>query len=192
MQTTRAQAKIDNAAAIIAQQKIAQDSLTKSQENLAKSSQNAETTFRDEQRAWVGALAVTDLVIAEDKPPSFKVVLSNSGKTPALHLRFHVAEKFGIGSETIDFAYPPIAKGAIESDFVLQPGVQYFAQSGVATKSMTKLQVDAIAAGVMRVWIYGDLTYKDVSKRLHHTKFCFIESPDLKNGQPCNTFNEAD
>jgi hypothetical protein len=54
MQEARKQSKVDNAAAIAAQQKIATDALIASQENFQKSSENAEAAFRNEQRAWIG------------------------------------------------------------------------------------------------------------------------------------------
>jgi hypothetical protein len=44
------QAKLDNAATISAQQAIAQSGLAASQQNFAKSSQDAQNSFRDEQR----------------------------------------------------------------------------------------------------------------------------------------------
>jgi hypothetical protein len=192
MKNARAQSKIDNAAAIVAQQKIAQDSLKKSQENIAKSSQDAETTFRDEQRAWVGAIAVTDISIKEKELPSFHVVVINSGKTPALHLRFVVASRVWRKTDKANFGYEPIPKDQTISNFVLQPGAQYFLNSGKGKIFLSKDDIAAVVSGEIDVHIFGKMTYEDVSKRLHHTKFCFIVMPDLKAGEPCNTYNEAD
>jgi hypothetical protein len=186
------QSKSANANAIKAQQQIAQDSLAKSQDNFAKTSQTAEETFRDEQRAWVGALGVTNVIIKEGAPPVFGVVVTNSGKTPALHVRFLTTGGSRMRGEQSNFAYPPLPKDQIVSDFVLQPGSQYTLNSGIPEQSATKPQVDAITSGTTIFWIYGKVRYEDVSKRIHHTKFCFLLATDLKTGQPCSTYNEAD
>jgi hypothetical protein len=192
MKNARGQSKLDNANAITAQQAIAQSALSTSQRNFDKTSQSAENTFRDEQRAWVGALATTDVVIKEGEPPSFRVVVTNSGKTPALHLHFNVEAMSWLTGKRIKFTYLPVTKTAIVSNFVLQPGAQYFLQSGAPAPPLIKPQVDAITSGANTLWIYGKLTYEDVAKRLHHTKFCFIMTADLKSGQPCDTYNDAD
>lgn len=192
MQKAREQAKIDNAKAITAQQGIAQNALITSQENFDRSSQSAENTFRDEQRAWVGAIGIADVVIKEGQPPSFRVLVTNSGRTPALHVRFLTMGGGRPKGEKIAFAYPPAAKGEVLSDFVLQPGAQYFLNSGNEETLVTKTQVDGITSGASIMWIFGTMTYEDVSKRAHHTKFCFILTHDLKAAEPCDTYNEAD
>ena len=192
MQEARKQAKLDNFNAISAQQKIAQDSLAKSQESFDKSFRSAENTFRDEQRAWVGAITVANLVVKAGEPTSASVVVINSGKTPALHLKFITGGQGSLSGQKIAFSYGR-PKIPIQSDFVLQPGAQYFMTIGdPSDEHATQLQVNGITSGTHLYWLYGKVTYADVSKRTHHTKFCFLVSRDLKGANPCDTYNEAD
>ena len=153
---------------------------------------NSENTFKDEQRAWVGALGATDIVVKENEPISFRVVVTNSGKTPALHLRFLTGSRGAAKGQRIKFVYDPVPKDQIVSDFVLQPGSQYLLPSGDPKSLPNKAAVGEITSGAFRVYIFGRMTYEDVSKRSHHTKFCFVISPDLKNANACDTYNEAD
>jgi len=191
MKNARIQSETDNAKAIMAQQVIAQTGLVASQKNFEESSKNSENAFRDEQRAWVGALNAADVVIKEGEVPSFRVLVTNSGKTPALHLRSVVTAKSRPKGQTAPLVYPPLTKGQLISDFVLQPNAQYSLISPPSAP-LTKLQADLITSGDMILWIFGKIRYQDASRRVHHTKFCFVMSPDLKIAQPCNVYNEAD
>lgn len=193
MKHAREQATMDSAKAVATQQQIAQDSLMKSQANFDKSSQNAADTFRDEQRAWVGAVTVTDMVLKEGEFPSYTVILTNSGKTPALHMHAINMHKSWIKGKVIEFDYPNMIPGQILSDTVLQPGANSLLHSLPAQSGkLTKTQVDSITSGDYWWWVYGKLSYEDVSRRRHNTKFCFVITPDLKSAQPCSTYNEAD
>jgi hypothetical protein len=193
MKNARAQSKLDSASAITAQQAIAQSALSASQTNFDKTSQNSEKTFRNEQRAWIGAIMVTNAVFKEDAIPSYSIIVINSGKTPALHVHSITMNKSRPKGEKIEFDYPPIIGKQINSDMVLQPGAQSSLNNGPSEAgTLSKAQADIVASGDYWWWIYGKMTYQDAFKRTHHTKFCFIMTPDLKYGQPCDTYNEAD
>ena len=160
-----------------------------------KNIKNAQATFRDEQRAWVGADNVTNIVIKENEIPSFSVQIKNTGKTPALHLRFVTSGTSQPAGQKINFEYPGLAPGPqIASNFVLQPestyGLGVGGQPSIAP--LKRHQVEVVSSGENWFWVYGKITYEDVSGRTHHTKFCFIIAIDLTNSHPCDTYNEAD
>jgi hypothetical protein len=89
MQAARKQAKVDNAAAIAAQEKIATDALIASQKNFEKSAQNAEAALRNEERAWIG---ISNHIVTKFDQNGIiaAVTVTNSGKTPARNVRVHV------------------------------------------------------------------------------------------------------
>jgi hypothetical protein len=151
--------------------------------------------FRQEQRAWVGATYVSSIVIKAGEMPTFQVEVVNTGKTPALHVRFTTSGTSRPAGEKIKFVYPGPANGPqINSNVVLQPTGRYYLGVGgkPPAQPVTDHQVDVIKSGENWFWVYGKIVYDDTAARTHHTKFCFIIASDLKNSQPCGTYNEAD
>ena len=101
------QSATNNAAAILAQQQIAQQSLSVSQENFRKSLDTTTEQLRLDQRAWLGV----DGVSGEPKEKErweITVAIKNTGKTPAKDVGFlaslHVIDK----GEALTFDYSSV------------------------------------------------------------------------------------
>jgi hypothetical protein len=194
MQEARKQAKIDNAQAITAQQKIAQDSLTKSQDNFEESSRSAQQTFRDDQRAWIVAVGVDppDPPFAEGKQPRFSVAITNSGKTPAMKVRPQVAAWPYLKGQTFVPVYTDDPAGLVHSTTIVSPGLRPVLKTSPLVIPLKQPGLDMVKAGSIIYYIYGKIAYEDVSKRSHITTFCFFLNPDLTAYGACETYNEAD
>jgi len=184
-QSIRAVKAIENASA---QSSAASRQAAKNAEATIKTAQDS---FRDEQRAWVGAVMVTNIKMEVNQPISFMAVLTNSGKTPALHVKSLIAGTVVLRGQPPDFAYRP--PQTVQSDFTIQPGMQVSNTPGPGGTALTDEQIKALKTGDLTTYLYGKMTYLDISKRTHHTTFCVVVlPPELDKWAWCDNYNEAD
>jgi hypothetical protein len=186
------QSKADNAAAIAAQQKLAQDSLIKSQENFDKSASDARDAFRDDQRAWVGPISITAPEVKAGSPiPTIGIVIKNSGKTPALRFASNITMRVFRKNEPFRPIFTsPTGPPSID---VVQPNMGMLLNTGAAKTPLTDTDITAFHNREFFIYFFGKLTYVDAFKRIHHTTFCVFYDPvTLKEMQSCNAYNTAD
>src|SRR5229473_2568178 len=78
-----------------------------------------------DQRAWVGPVRIGEMVIQADKPGFASMIITNSGKTPALNVTSTMTMSYGLSStpiEDIVKAIEPNSAGDTTRD-VIFPGV---------------------------------------------------------------------
>jgi hypothetical protein len=203
MKQARIQAKTDDASAITAQQAIAQTSLKTSQDNFAKSSQGSESAFRDEQRAWIGITSQVLTQFEEHKPVVMQVNMSNTGKTPARKVKIRTL------TMVAPTPIPGPTKEQVEqlrkADWVLGPAIPPQGQhsihigkeSGPVTDENRRTvegimdRFNFIKSKTSFLYNIGEVSYEDVSGRIHLTTFCvFLADPDTKFIAFCSGFNE--
>jgi len=162
--------------------------------------------FREEQRAWVGpiALSLTGTIEA-GKPIKAKVIFSNTGHTVATKMFQKLIVHTSVGPIDIgDYAQHPDEKepsvrpfGLKRSIAVLFPNqtVDLSSESGVPDAEA----VLAIQNGIRLVYVFGNVTYEDVFNRRHESTFCGIYIPEVGKPIPsdarlgtCDTYNYAD
>lgn len=171
---------------------------------------NAQKTFRDEQRAWVGIGITRPQVTSFEStnPIEIDIPFFNSGKTPARNVREVVNAilspmpmsqptpsqikqledgPFGSlpsippqGTQTLIGGKPP-AIGEITSR-----------QQRLDRDAMMK-EFDKIKSGKWVYYLIGEIRYDDVAGRPHITQFCvFISDTTTKNVASCFGFNEIE
>ena len=157
--------------------------------------------------------------VKEGQPAKCGIIIINSGKTPARKLRgvvslltLKAAEKL-VPSFDIDNATLP------HSNVVMQPGTQLLllptinslqiklprflieptdvkvvGNAEVSVKEMlfSKDDISDLASGKKILYMFGLITYEDIFKQSHWTKFCMYLSPDLTTFTGCSKYNETD
>lgn len=181
------QAKTDNATAIDAQQKIAQNSLAKSQQNFQQSMDSASEQTRLDQRAWVSVTEVTGIPEVE-KPWHVQVLIRNTGKTVAKGVRLQSITEQVVKGKQPDYI-PIQAPGA---PGVISPGS--FAVNDIAVSkgaAVPQRIYDAYMTKDLRLFVSGTIRYMDIFGVGHVTKFCYFYSVPEKLYFPCNSHNDA-
>jgi hypothetical protein len=146
--------------------------------------------FRDEQRAWVGAVEfVRPSNLEVGKKATFNFVISNSGKTPALHVTQKIAAwPFLKGQEFHPVWTPITTESAV---IVLQPGMRITISTNEQSAPNTETSIARLKSGEEVMYVYGQITYRDVAGRTHYSHFCAVIAPDLITGNVCTTYNDA-
>jgi hypothetical protein len=164
-------------------------------ENTRTTIRNAQSAFRDDQRAWVAAGNVVLSGVQADAIPEIKIDWANPGKTfakqviPTIHFRLSgtlmsterellEAAKFGVTPQKDIFGI-----GAI--------GPQNRSSSSVAyDHKLSAPEISDIERSYTYFW--GELTYYDVFQRQHRTMFCFLRYGTSGDFFQCPFHNDAD
>ena len=143
---------------------------------------------RLDQRAWVGAIAISKPELAVRKDFSASIEVANTGKTPAV--KFSSLAQFqwvGNGAHLSPFYMVSGIPGSVS---VVQPGMH--ASINTPQIPITEAQFEAIKEGKLRLYVYGILKYEDIFGKPHMNKFCgYFSSQDMKFATSCDTYNEA-
>lgn len=149
--------------------------------------------FHQDQRAWVNVVRESMDEIKEEKPISFKVDITNSGRTPA---RKAIIESYVTVADHDIPSEDELMRGAQQetpnSVGVLAPGVSFSAPSEITTGAVLPVKAKLGSSGYIYIW--GKITYQDVFTRKHETEYCGYRSiawttrPDY---QQCKFHNEA-
>lgn len=203
MQEARKQAKVDNAGAITAQQRIAQDSLTKSQENVDKSSRSAEKTFRDDQRAWVGVQGTSPSEgFTETLPWKITIIFFNSGKTPARNVKFSSIYKTSpvplpgpLPEDLKQLVFQPVPSIAPQGNRREVIGGtamgQALSSAQIEGQQTISSEYTAIKNRQLILYYFGVLRYDDISGQTRETQYCiYLANPDTKEAGICSAFND--
>lgn len=145
---------------------------------------------RLDQRAWLGVVSGTELSIQENNPVMFQFVVTNSGKSPALASTKIMAKSFR-GSEFVP-EYPPSPEDLPHYGGVglVMPGMQ-IPLTTQRTNPVTREAIEELRTGHMVLYIYGEITYKDIFNQPHYTHFCVFVHPTLDRVSFCKTYNDA-
>ena len=149
---------------------------------------------RRDQRAWIGPITMEEptlsdangrpVYIKEGIATKFTVYIINSGKSPALNVKFTIDIYFL--PSNIKFS-PKNMK--IRSLGVLQPQMRYLLN--VISPTFTPSIIDSIKNNNGFLYIAGKITYEDVFRIPHLTTFCIYLVSSLNGFTPCDTYNDA-
>jgi hypothetical protein len=160
--------------------KEANDALTATQESM-----------RLDQRAWVGpsdSPPPRDLRVGGK--PTFSVIIFNTGKTPALHMKESVIWTPAFAGEPFKPIYGKNAPQRSASALFPNHGV---IASSRGQSILTQANIDDLKAGKYIIWFYGSISYDDTFAKPHHTFFCFFYTgEDFTAPKTCATYNDAD
>jgi hypothetical protein len=143
-------------------------------------------TMKMDQQAWIGVTSKDMMVLMPGTPLKAKVVLRNSGKTPAINVKtfgklIQVTER--LSSER--FEITPLPKDT-ESGSALAPNAE---SRSIFIGDTPKLQM--IRDSKIFVYFYGKITYQDVFKNNHLTKFCGVYDIDENAFVNCGGYSEV-
>jgi hypothetical protein len=174
---------------------VADERLATAMENSVLQAKNSLQATIDQaqrdQRAWVGPNGNTSSQFRPNEEAKFVVVVTNTGKSPALHTYAEYTGKSILKGSPMDFTYPSVVDIAIHSSTVLQPGMLLYLNSA-KNPTLNQTQINMLQSGEMIAYIFGKIRYEDIFGKTHHTKFCMVVDRDLKTFKTCSTYNEAD
>jgi hypothetical protein len=143
---------------------------------------------RRDQRAWVGAVRPLAPELKTGVKTHFGITLMNTGKTPARKaISYVVARSVKEGeSLTISYPNPPPQKSVT----ILSPQMPMTTYDPNMTRTFTHDEVEDIKNKRVTVYLFGKVSYEDVSKQAHCLTFCYWLSSDLRLGHVCEIYNE--
>jgi len=185
--------RIDNLAAISAQKEIAQNALTKSQDNFIKSQTSAADQMRLDERAWVTEVGISGEPQV-DQPFAILVELKNTGKTPARNFKGKiVSDPTPLGREP-DLS--KLEKVKYSGSGIVAPNASKFLTSypidGSATTKFPKEGMDELKRETL--YVFGQVEYDDVFDCHHWTTFCVFLDPreNYRKYSMCKKHNDTD
>ena len=172
---------------IEAQERLASSQMDAGNELNAQQISLQREAMRLERRAWVAAQGIVNPTIESGKPLSFTVPISNSGATPGHIAQVRVQTRTLAADAAFVASYDPTESG---SAMVIQPGMNVgVIRSG--TQTLTQEHIAVLKSGSVRVYVFGEITYRDIFSRSHRTTFCQWLDKDFLF-KWCSTYNEAD
>lgn len=149
---------------------------------------NQLSEMRLENRAWVG---VDGLISFDFKAsPNFSVPfdVTNTGKTPALDVTMRATSKSRPKGEKFTATYSaPYSETPSVS--VIQPQMHTILPT--LPGPVTTAQYDSVKDGPYILYVYGNITYKDIYKHAHETDFCVMYYHGLTTPVTCGYYNTA-
>lgn len=148
--------------------------------------------FQLEQRAWVGAVDLPrPKDLAAGKKPSLEAIVTNTGKTPALDVTDSISgHAFLRGQAFVPIKTQPTINSVL-SVGVIQPGQQVSLWTSPTFQTLTKDKINGLRSEGTILYVYGEISYKDVFGKVHHTHFCGFLRPDLTGFNACQSYNDA-
>jgi hypothetical protein len=155
------------------------------------------------QSLHVSERAYVHLTPSLAKPPSaaekphYSVVISNTGRTPALELTARMTGFIGPSSLPSDEAYSKaldeLSKLHRESESVgTLPAGQTAEEDTDSPVPLTQADVDHLSEGKTLLYIFAEVSYKDIFRQLHHTEICAFYQPASKAFSACHGHNNSD
>ena len=159
--------------------------------------ENIEASHLD-QRAWVGIKysRVVPWPPVTDKSISAEVGVLNTGKTNAQksEVALHVAIRPKAVTEppkNITFTDSGKSVATIFPQQMLVSNVTVKRPDGTEIKP-TDDNVASFKAGDIKIFVWGEITYRDIFNKPHKTKFCSFFSGTDETSTACAVHNEAD
>lgn len=175
------------------------------------------TEMRIGQRPWLKVKFVSPMQLAVNQGVCSQIVMTNTGKTPAKHVRAVVKIKSLDASEAIDFSLPeppsnatPLTPPPVGSYYYMGLGALFPddplpAQGFCMIESIqppkqvpwTQAMEKAFNAGEIYIETHGQVTYDDSESNPHWTRFCFVNSSPEKPvsvqiSRSCAAYNAVD
>jgi len=174
------QSRIDNAAAISAQQEIAQQALTASQKNFEQSVSSAHEQLMLDERAWVGATR-SEVDLQVGKPIIYRMEIKNIGRTPALRVQATTTagETSALAALPSRFAWKP------NQEQLLQPEQENDLTDDYHIP-VSQAAFDDIKSERKVLWFRTEIRYFDIFGKMHHTVTCgTTNTADMKSLRAC-------
>jgi hypothetical protein len=132
------------------------------------------TISRRQLRAYMGVGAKDELSIID--PPGYidvSIVLHNYGVSPAHQVYYYgKLSVFDYPLKGNEFKTPEMFNKEIYSPRIIYPGGEF---SWMERKQLAPEEIDEIKRGTeKRLYLWGELRYRDVFRRRHFTKFAFM------------------
>jgi hypothetical protein len=143
-----------------------------------------------DQRAWVG-IGQPHFVVNEVDPYHFEIEARNVGKTPALGVSSRSGEFYSpspMELKDIHYLNPPSINGTM---FPTGNVILIWQSEGITNHSR---EITGFRGGDLKMFFYGEVTYKDVFGHRHFTHFCVSVDKNLVSSHPCpnNIYNDTD
>jgi hypothetical protein len=126
--------------------------------------------------------------IKDSRTPAISVELVNAGHSPALDVsgifRCEVLDRLPID----DYIFPPTPKDQVASKNIVGPDVTFANNSGVL---LSEPQFEAVAQGKQFLAVYGEITYDDIFKSPHKTRYCYFYDYITEKMAFCPHFNST-
>lgn len=145
---------------------------------------------RLDQRAWVGFVESNNLVFKVGSKATVNHVFTNTGKTPGIDLKGRVDSVALPSGEEFAPIYHPLSSGPSIS--IIMPNQRQDFRADSSSTVWIQVNSDSVASGSTIVYFFGELCYRDIFQRQHHTTFCEILLPDMVTTRNCRTYNTAD
>jgi hypothetical protein len=149
---------------------------------------------QSDQRAWIAIESMDITQLEAHKPLTTEVRILNTGKTVALDLHYPGAvlaspvpldidtfEK----SESMPHTSVPLTAGG------LFPNVGETIPAATSAP-LTSEEAEAIKIGRMRVYDFGEISYKDIFHRAHTTQFCGVYVLATRKFEDCGQHHSVD
>jgi hypothetical protein len=158
------------------------------------------TQNRLDQRAWVGPIemGINDPPVHVGSRLVATIVLTNSGKTPALDVATLASIEF-VDKDAILNPHYQIDKTDQVSRSVIQPGMKEIittlpvsSPTGSGAGTMGTKDFTEIQSGKSIVYVFGKITYRDVFGGKHFATFCGFLNRNMTTLRPCKTYSQAD
>jgi hypothetical protein len=175
--------------------------------NAERTIKNAQQSFREEQRAWVGIAGQGVSQFEPKKPIILFADFGNSGRTPARNVMTRTASMLidarspilGPNTEHIRM----LRQSTPQSGPAIAPQARYSLTIGRDnppddTEGMKRARenifanFDQIKSKALILYVFGEISYDDISGRPHVTRFClFLTDPEAKTVTFCPQFNDV-
>jgi hypothetical protein len=169
------------------------DQLSATADNARASIRAAQNSLHIDQRAWVGVSDITKPDFAVDKPFVTKVLVKNTGKTPAKDVTVTFAIRPGDPNNPDPSKLPAQPAG---SHGVLLPNIEtempLDATHSAAGGKLSQSVFDQINSGQITMLVYGTIEYEDVFGYRHWVKSCAYFNLRSKTFAQCKTYNDID
>jgi hypothetical protein len=149
-------------------------------------------TQAKQSRAWIGPTKMVLQEMRAAEPIRIVISIHNSGNTPALRVAVnYIAHASDIPLDIDQYAEHPIEKSeGRPATFTLFPHATM--NLVAATGSTDALGVESVGNGKKLLYVFGTITYFDVFDAKHHTRFCGLYVPTMKNFGVCGSYDYAD
>jgi hypothetical protein len=150
-------------------------------DDIRESNADTASALRDftmlDERAWVEPAGIV-APLAVESPMSISTKAVNRGKTPANSCVLMLYIQY--------FKYPALPDmSALESgsnarfpdQLAVAPGQQVTFSTVATPEALSSVLFDGIQSGEIRLFILGEMRYRDIFKKRHWAKFCYVFDP---------------
>ncbi len=147
---------------------------------------------RNDQRAWVGITRIEIRSLQPGQKIEINTPLQNSGKTAAVDVRTRSFVHISDTPVNIT-AFVASRHDPFQARMTIFPNIQDANITIVSPFPYSEAEIAAIKNGRKLMYAFGEIKYRDVFGRLHHTFFCGIYATTTPNNMRfCNEYNGAD